>query len=137
MPMRYTVPLEEMETRATRAGGPGGQHVNKTATRVEVLWNVRRSPTLTDTQRARLMERLGTRLTGEGVLRVVSSQYRSQFRNREAGIERLRNLVARALEVPKPRRRTRPPAAAREQRLRLKKRRAEVKRSRRVAPEED
>src|ERR1041384_4828408 len=99
------IPRAELEFRATRSGGPGGQHVNTSSTRVEVWWDVAASPALTDEQRARLPARLATRLDGAGRLRLVSSGTRSQLRNREDVTERLRQVVASALAVPRPRRR--------------------------------
>ncbi|HEX6617971.1 MAG TPA: alternative ribosome rescue aminoacyl-tRNA hydrolase ArfB [Gemmatimonadales bacterium] len=125
------VPLAELEFRASRAGGPGGQHVNTSATRVELWWDIARSPALTEEQRARLLERLATRLDGTGRLRVVASASRSQLRNREAATERLRELVAGALTVPKVRRPTRPTRAAKAARLEAKRRRGATKRERR------
>ena len=125
------LPLSELEFRASRSGGPGGQHVNTSATRVELWWDIARSPTLTEEQRRRLLEMLATRLDGSGRLQVVASGSRSQLRNREAATERLRELVAGALEVPKARRRTRPTRAAKAARLEAKRRRSAVKRDRR------
>ena len=125
------VPHAELEFRASRSGGPGGQHVNTSATRVELWWDVAHSPSLTEEQRGRLLERLATRLHGEGRLRVVASSSRSQLRNREAAVERLREIVAGALEVPKVRRPTRPSRAAKAARLEAKRRRGATKRDRR------
>src|SRR6478609_3998016 len=125
------LPLSELEFRASRSGGPGGQHVNTSSTRVEVWWDVAASPTLTEEQRARLLGRLESRLDSAGRLRLVSSSSRSQLRNREEVTERLRDVVARALEVPKPRKRTKPSRAARAARLENKRRRSAVKRERR------
>jgi ribosome-associated protein len=125
------IPVAELTYRATRAGGPGGQHVNTSSTRVEVTWNVAASAALTEEQRALLMRRLASRLDGSGVLRLTSARTRSQARNKEDVTERLEALVARALEPPKPRRRTRPPRAAKEKRLREKKKRSETKELRR------
>ena len=131
------LPLAELDYRATRAGGPGGQHVNTSSTRIEVWWDVRSSPTLTGEQRALVLERLATRIDGEGRLRIVASESRSQLRNREAATERLRELVASALAVRKPRKRTRPTRAAKAARLEAKRRRAATKRRRRPpSPEE-
>jgi len=131
------LPLAELDYRATRSGGPGGQHVNTSSTRIELWWDVRSSPTLSEEQRARLLERLSSRLDGEGRLRVVASDSRSQLRNREAATERLRELVASALEVRKPRRRTKPSRAAKAARLEAKRRRSALKRDRRPPrPEE-
>jgi ribosome-associated protein len=131
------LPLSELDYRATRSGGPGGQHVNTSSTRIEVWWDVAASPTLTDEQRARLLVRLATRLDGEGRLRIVASESRSQLRNREAATERLREVVAAALAVPKPRKRTKPSPAAKAARLEAKRRRAATKRERRPPRHED
>jgi ribosome-associated protein len=125
------LPLAELEYRATRSGGPGGQHVNTSSTRVEVWWDVAGSATLTEEQRARLLARLATRLDSAGRLRLVSSGSRSQLRNREEVTERLRDLVAAALRVPKARKRTRPSRAAKAARLEAKRRRSAIKRERR------
>jgi ribosome-associated protein len=131
------VPLAELDYRATRAGGPGGQHVNTSSTRIEVWWDLRTSPALSEEQRARLLERLAGRLDGEGRLRVVASQSRSQLRNREAATERLRELVASALAVRKPRKRTKPSRAAKAARLEAKRRRSALKRDRRPPDHEE
>ena len=125
------VPLAELEFRASRSGGPGGQHVNTSSTRVEVTWDVAGSPALSEEQRQRLLARLASRLDGTGRLRLVSSGTRSQLRNREDVTERLREVVAQALLVPKPRKRTRTPRAAKAARLESKRRRAATKRDRR------
>ncbi|HUG00265.1 MAG TPA: alternative ribosome rescue aminoacyl-tRNA hydrolase ArfB [Longimicrobiales bacterium] len=127
----------ELSFRATRSGGPGGQHVNTSATRVELTWDIASSPSLEDEVRARLLDRLASRLHGDGVLRVVASRSRSQHRNREAALDRLRALVAEALEERKKRRRTRPSKAAAERRIAAKKRRAERKRQRRPPVTDD
>jgi ribosome-associated protein len=131
------VPLAELDYRATRAGGPGGQHVNTSSTRIEVWWDLRTSPALSEEQRARLLERLAGRLDGEGRLRVVASESRSQLRNREAATERLRQLVASALAVRKPRKPTKPSRAAKTARLEAKRRRSALKRDRRPPRHED
>ena len=131
------LPLAELEYHATRSGGPGGQHVNTSSTRIEVWWDVRSSPALTEEQRARLLERLASRLDGEGRLRIVASQSRSQLRNREAATERLRETVAAGLAVPKTRKRTKPSRAARVARLEAKRRRSATKRDRRPPTRED
>ena len=102
------LPLAELEYRATRSGGPGGQHVNTSSTRVELSWDLAGSPSLSAEQRARLLQRLATRLDGAGRLRLVSSTSRSQLRNREEVTERLRRLLAEGLIVPKARKRTKP-----------------------------
>jgi ribosome-associated protein len=125
------VPLAELEYRASRSGGPGGQHVNTSSTRVELWWDVAGSPALTDEQRRHLLVRLASRLDGTGRLRLVSSGSRSQLRNREEVTERFRDIVARALVVPKPRKRTKPSRAAKAARLEGKRRRGATKRDRR------
>ena len=125
------VPLAELEFRASRSGGPGGQHVNTSSTRVEVTWDVAGSPALSEEQRQRLLVRLASRLDGTGRIRLVSSSTRSQLRNREDVTERLREVVAQALVVPKARKRTRTPRAAKAARLENKRRRAATKRDRR------
>lgn len=126
-----SIPRHELEMRATRAGGPGGQHVNTSSTRIELRWNPGRSSALDDAQRARLAERLASRLDADGWVRVVASDRRSQRQNREAAEARLAELVRRALAVPKPRRKTRPGRAAVQARLDAKKRRSEKKSRRR------
>jgi ribosome-associated protein len=125
------VPLAELEFRASRSGGPGGQHVNTSSTRVEVTWDVAGSPALSEEQRQRLLVRLASRLDGTGRIRLVSSSTRSQLRNREDVTERLREVVAEALVVPKARKRTHTPRAAKAARLENKRRRAATKRDRR------
>lgn len=124
------LPRAELSFRASRSGGPGGQHVNTSSTRVEVLWDVGASPTLSDEQRTLLLEKLANRINGEGVLHVVSSEHRSQHQNREAATGRLAELVDRALHVPRVRRKTRPSRASREARLQAKKKQSQKKRSR-------
>jgi ribosome-associated protein len=131
------VPLHELEYRATRAGGPGGQHVNTSSTRVELVWNVIATTALDDTQRARVMARFGTRLDAEGNLRLVAAGTRSQLRNREAATQRLRRLLAEALVPPRPRKPTRPTAASRTRRLETKRRHGALKRTRRAPPDEE
>ena len=131
------LPLAELEFKASRSGGPGGQHVNTSSTRVELWWDVASSPALNDEQRRRLLERLAGRLDGSGRLRVVASGSRSQLRNREEAAERLRELVAAALVVPKARKRTRPSRAVKAARLTEKRRRAATKRERRPPPDRE
>jgi ribosome-associated protein len=124
------VPQSELEFRATRSGGPGGQHVNTSSTRVELVWDVASSPQLDDAQRARVMEKLANRISGDGLLRLAEGGSRSQHQNKEAVTARFAELLREALHVPKKRRKTRPPRAAREARLKAKKHRSEVKRLR-------
>ena len=118
------IPLDELEWRFSASGGPGGQHANTSNTRAEVRFDVRASPSLGPRQRARLLERLGP------VVRVVASDERSQTRNRQLAIDRLRSRLAEGLRVARPRRPTAPSKAARERRLSAKHRRADVKRRR-------
>src|SRR5712691_586596 len=132
-----SLPLAELEYRASRSGGPGGQHVNTSSTRIEVWWDVGGSSALTEEQRAQLLERLRTRLDSTGRLRLVSSGSRSQLRNREDVTERLRSVVASALAVRKKRKPTRPSRAAKAARLEAKRRRAATKQRRRSPPAED
>jgi ribosome-associated protein len=131
------IPLAELEFRASRSGGPGGQHVNTSSTRVELSWDVAGSPSLTPAQRDRLLRRLASRLDGTGRLRLVSSTSRSQLRNREDATERLRAIVAEGLLVPKTRKRTKPPRAAKAARLEGKRRRSATKRDRRPPGRDD
>lgn len=125
-----TVPRSELSFRTSRAGGPGGQHVNTSSTRVELVWDVSATGALTEQQRARVMEGLAGRISGEGLLSLAEGGSRSQLRNREAVVERFVELLREALHVPTPRRKTRPPRASKEERLRAKKRRSETKRLR-------
>ena len=125
------IPLGELVYRASRSSGPGGQHVNTTSTRVEVVWDIAASTAVTEEERARLLARLATRLDSSGRLRLVSGETRSQLRNRESVTERLRAVVAGALAVPKRRKRTRVPASVKAARLEAKRRRSDLKRTRR------
>jgi ribosome-associated protein len=127
---RFHLPDAELNWRFSRSSGPGGQHVNTSDTRVELTWSLADSTALTEAQKALAGDRLRHRMVG-GDLTVVSSQYRSQHRNREAARVRLEELVANALVSPKPRRTTSPSRASVERRLASKRRRAETKRSRR------
>jgi ribosome-associated protein len=119
------LPLDEIQIRVSRSSGPGGQHAQKSSTRVEALFDVEASEALTDVQKRRVVARAGA------VLRAVAQDERSQLRNRELAIERLVEKLRAALAVPKRRVPTRPTAAARDRRLREKRRRADVKRARR------
>lgn len=126
-----SIPRNELDVRVSRASGAGGQHVNKTSSRVEIFWSITSSRALTDEQRARLFDKLSSRLTTEGSIRVVASDMRSQSRNRELAEERLAELVRRALIIPRKRKPTRPTRAAKEARLETKKRHSNKKRERR------
>ena len=125
---RVEIPRSELVAHATRSGGPGGQHVNTSSTRVEVLWNVRDTQAFTDEMRQRLQERLASRIDADGFLRVVSSETRSQRQNRASAEERLAELVRRALVVPRKRIPTKVPRAATAARLAAKRKRGERKR---------
>ena len=119
------IPLAEVELRTSRSSGPGGQHANVTASRVEAVFDVEASRSLGDEHKRRISARLGP------VVRAIAQDTRSQTRNRELALERLRSRLASALVVQRPRRATRPTAAARRKRLDSKRRRSERKRARR------
>jgi ribosome-associated protein len=123
------IPLDEIELRASRSSGPGGQHANVTASRIEAVFDVKASEALTDEQRDLLRRRLGERVTA------VAQDARSQSRNRELALERLREKLAEGLRRPNPRRPTKPSPAARERRLEQKRRRSEQKAQRRRPPD--
>jgi ribosome-associated protein len=131
------IPAGELRESASRAGGPGGQHVNKVSTRVTLRWNAVESAALTPTQLGRLRRRLRTRLTRSGELVVHARRHRSRARNRELARERLARLVREALASHKPRVPTRPSRAARERTLAAKRQRSSVKRSRRPVRDEE
>ncbi len=125
------IPFAEIVLTAISGGGPGGQHVNKSATRIALQWNVRTSVALQDEQRTRVLQQLASRVDGDGAIRIVAGEYRSQQQNRRAALERLRQLVARALVVPRTRKATRPSRGAVQERLSEKRKRAETKERRR------
>jgi ribosome-associated protein len=127
---QLSIPLAEIELRASRSSGPGGQHANVTASRVEAVFDVRASSSLDESQRARLLERAGSAITA------VAQESRGQARNRELALQRLAEKIAAALVVPRRRRPTRPSRAARQRRLERKRRVGERKRGRRP-PAED
>jgi ribosome-associated protein len=126
-----TIPADEIELRASRSSGPGGQHANVTASRIEAVFDVEASEALSEAQRAQLLRRLGDRVTA------VAQDARSQARNRELALERLREKLAEGLRRPKPRRPTKPSRAARERRLEQKRRRSQRKAARRPPSGED
>lgn len=131
-----TIPASELSYRSSRSGGPGGQHVNTTSTRVELVWDVDSSPSLTNQQRERIKSKLSNRINSEGLLTMASSATRSQHRNREEVTERFTELLRQALDIPKVRKKTRPSRAAHERRLKQKRIRSERKRERRAIPPE-
>jgi ribosome-associated protein len=120
-----TLPLDEIQLRFSRSSGPGGQHAQRSETRVEAVFDVEASPSLTDAQKRRVIGKSGP------TIRAVAQDERSQHRNRELAVERLVEALREALKVPRKRRPTRPTAASRERRLDQKRRRGEVKRLRR------
>ena len=130
------IPRGELTYRASRAGGAGGQHVNTSSTRIEVLWNVWTSSALDDAARTLIVTKLASRIDGEGWIRVVSSARRSQSQNREAAEARLAELVRGALVVQKKRRATKPTRGAKEARLAEKRKRSDTKRQRRDGPDD-
>ena len=125
--MSPEVPIHEVEFHTSRAGGPGGQNVNKVETKVEARWNVDESSAFTAEEIARIRAALHSRIGPGGTLRVTSQRHRSQSRNKEAALERLRALVAQALVPRKERKATRPTARSSESRLEDKKRRGRIK----------
>jgi len=125
------IPLAELSFRASRSGGPGGQHVNTSSTRIELWWDAARSPSLTEPQRALMLQRLASRLTDDGWLRLVAGTTRSQAQNKEETISRFRDLLARSLTPVKARKPTRPGKAAKERRLSEKRKHSERKARRR------
>ncbi|MEO5825908.1 MAG: alternative ribosome rescue aminoacyl-tRNA hydrolase ArfB [Gemmatimonadales bacterium] len=133
---RLELPRGELSLRATRSSGPGGQHVNTSSTRVELVWDVAESPSLNEHMRATLLRRLASRLDTSGRLRLVSQAERSQFRNREEVVERFTRMIAAALVEPKVRRATKPTKGSKERRITAKKRRGALKRDRRQTGED-
>lgn len=131
MSRSLTIPADELELTFTTSGGPGGQHANRSSTRVVLGWNVERSRALGDRQRHRIRAHLRRRIDNSGMLRVTSDRFRSQLRNREDAMARLGELVADALRPVKNRVATAPTRASKERRLQQKKRRSQVKDARR------
>ena len=131
------IPVAELEFRASRASGPGGQGVNTTDSRVELRFDVAGSPSLTAGQKERALRRLGPRLDRNGVLRVVAQAQRSQLANRRAATERFAELLSAALATPRARRPTRPTRAATARRVEDKRRRSATKRLRGRPPPPD
>ncbi len=125
-----SIPLSELSFRFSRSSGPGGQHVQKASTRVELLFDVINSPSLSDAQRARILKQLSGYVDSTGTLHLTSQSERSQWRNREEIIVRFQALLKQALKRRKRRRPTHPTAASRERRLREKHRRGEIKQKR-------
>ena len=135
-PSVFQIPREELQARATRSSGAGGQHVNKTSSRIQLSWNVATSAALDDEQRDRLLRKLSPRLTADGTLTITVSDTRSQHRNREIAEQRLNEVVRQALVVPKKRKATRPTKAAKETRLKEKKIHSLKKQQRKAGPDD-
>ena len=127
------ISLDELSFRYARSSGPGGQHVQRTETKVELLFDLARSPSLSEEQRQLALSRLGGRIDSQGVLHLVSQTGRSQLDNREEVVERFCRLLAAALVPAKKRASTKPSTASRHRRLEAKRHRSEAKRLRRVA----
>lgn len=130
------IPRAEIDYRATRAGGPGGQHVNTSSTKVELLWDVAKSNAINDEQRALIMQKLRKRIGEDGLMRLTSAASRSQHQNKEDVTTRFARILADALRVPKRRKKTKVPRAAKEARLKAKKNRSRVKQQRRWSGDE-
>ena len=128
---RVSIPRSELQYKATRAGGAGGQHVNTSSTRIELLWDLPRSVAVTDEERLRLHTKLAARLDSDGMVRVVASDRRSQAQNRQAADERLVGLLKHALAIAKTRRPTKPTRSSKEARIAEKKRHSKKKQDRR------
>ena len=129
---RLSIPMSEIEFRTSRSSGPGGQNVNKLETRVELLFDVARSSSLTDEQRGLLFSRLKSNIDKEGVLRVVSQESRSQWKNKQEAIEKFVRILQLALRRQKKRTKTSPTLVSKEKRIQEKKRTGEKKKMRRV-----
>lgn len=127
---RVRIPENELEFRASRSGGPGGQGVNTTSSKIELRFDVENSSQLSNRDKKLIRERLGNRMTDDGVLILQSSEQRSQHQNREAAVSRFQALVSEAIQPPKRRKKTRPTRASKERRLKAKKIRGEKKKLR-------
>ena len=131
------IALSDLTFRFSRSGGPGGQHVNRRETRVELRFDIAHSPSLSEPQRELLTRQLANQMDSEGILHVVANTYRSQLRNRQDAIERFTRLIQRGLHIPKRRRPTKPSRQSAEKRLSEKRRRSESKRLRKPGPPDD
>jgi ribosome-associated protein len=124
------IPHHELLITASKAGGPGGQHVNKTSSRISIRWNIKQSAALDAAQKERILQKLHARLTSDGEIIVHNNTSRSQQKNKEMALKQLAFQIEKALHVPKKRRKTRVPQSAQEQRLTSKARRGNLKKMR-------
>jgi ribosome-associated protein len=131
---RVRIPEHELEFRASRSGGPGGQGVNTTSSKIELRFDVDASEALSDRDKQLIRERLGNRITDDGVFILQSSEQRSQHQNREAARSRFQALLSEAIQPPTHRRKTRPTRASKERRLKAKRIRGEKKQLRKPPP---
>jgi ribosome-associated protein len=134
---RIRIPSEEFTWSYVRAGGPGGQNVNKVASKAVLRWDVRHSPSVPADVKARFAEQQRQRITTEGVLVMSSQRHRDQERNREDCLEKLRELLLRAATVDKPRKKSKPTRASKRRRVEEKRRRSATKQSRRRPAREE
>jgi ribosome-associated protein len=125
------IPLSEIEIAFTRSGGPGGQHVNKTSTRAEIMFDLAHSPYIPDSERVWLMGRLQSKLDGEGRIHIAAQEFRSQLRNKRAALERLQTMLHEAIKRPKKRKKSKPTKSSVEARLKSKKKASDIKKIRR------
>lgn len=132
-----TIPQAELEFSVSRSGGPGGQHVNKTSTRVTLSWDISRSQAISEQQRERLLLKLEHRITQEHQLQVHVDETRSQYRNRELALQRLAEIVVAALHIPKPRKKTKPSRSSQQKRMDKKTQRGQIKQARKKPTRQD
>ncbi len=132
----FSIPLSEIHFQFSRSGGPGGQNVNRISSKVELRFDIKHSPSLTDEQRDILLHSFAKRIDSRGIFHLSGQESRSQWMNRQKVLERFRNILAHALTPRKKRTRTAPPSSSREKRLEAKKHRGAQKRSRRVSENE-
>jgi ribosome-associated protein len=132
-----SIPRSELSFHFSRSSGPGGQHVQKSSTRVELRFDVVHSPSLSDTQRVQVLDRLSGYTDSAGILHLAAQSERSQWRNREETVERFQNLMRKALRRRKVRKATKPSAASRERRLRAKRQRGLTKKQRRSVRDDE
>ena len=132
---KISINEKEIEEDFIHATGPGGQNVNKVATAVQIRFDVRNSPSLTDDLRGRLIHLAGSRITGDGVLIIKAKRFRSQDKNRKDAVHRLIDLIRKAAKNPKPRRKTKPTSLSKMRRMEEKHHRSLIKKNRRSAPD--